>query len=65
MKPDRTKRDAPRETSPPSAASTDEVVARAEPLKPRRGLFAGLFLFFLVWVGMLLTMWFFTVRPKG
>ena len=63
MKRDQNRRDAPRE--PSRGAASAEVVVPVKPLEPRRALFVGLFLFFLVWVGVLLAMWFFTVHRKG
>ncbi|HSI34797.1 MAG: hypothetical protein ACAI43_20725 [Phycisphaerae bacterium] len=48
---------------PPAAAAAKVPVEPVRPLKPRRTLFAVLLLFFLLWVGALVFMWWKTVYP--
>jgi cell division septal protein FtsQ len=67
MKRDRTKSEAhgrDAKGGAPAKHAGSEAVPPPEPLKPRRGLFVVLFLFFLLWLGVLLTMWFFTVDHR-
>ncbi|HYE17473.1 MAG TPA: hypothetical protein VEA69_03460 [Tepidisphaeraceae bacterium] len=45
------------------AAAANVPTESVRPLKPRRALFAVLLLFFLLWVGGLLWMWWKTVYP--
>ena len=61
---DRTKPE-PLGRDPKGSAPDATAVAPLKPLKPRPGLFVALFLFFLVWVGVLLALWFFTIHRKG
>ena len=49
---------------PKAGAPAEGETARWSPLPPSRKSFVALFLLFLVWLGVLLTMYFATVYPR-
>jgi len=55
--------DRPAPESSPAAAAAPQTWTPLPPLKPHRGLFIGLLLAWVAWCGVMVAMYFTTVRP--